>query len=493
MKGAPFRETSDSPLKSELSENKIWLEQAIKNCGDVSVTSYHYGPELQFKALVVYFETLVQNQKINLLKSALQDLSDHSVGQAADITPDEVMLYFERKGVSAQSAATIERTGQALEAILSGQVLVFFDRWNKALRFDAFSIEERTVSEPITEPVIKGPHNSTTENLKKNAGLLRARLKTADFKLEFVQTKGKTNTEFVFGYVEGVVDSETLCEFRKRIAPLKEQEVLGISYIEQQLEDAVYSPFPQVRWTERPDTAVAALLQGKIIAMVSGFPAILICPGLFTEFLQSPEDYYERTVFSSLTRMLRLIAFVISLMLPSIYIALTTFHPELIPSILLLSILNSREGIPFPSLVEAVLMEFFFELLREAGVRLPRPTGSAVSIVGALVIGEAAINAGIASPIMVVVVALTGIASFSLPQYSIGVAFRILRFPMMVLAATMGGFGIMIGSLLILVHLMSLRALGQPYMSPIGPLRLREWRDVIIRAPSNLRQRQPDK
>lgn len=493
MEETALHETSDSLLHSELSETKRWLEQVFKNCGDVSLTPYYYGPELQFPALVVYCETLVQSQKINFLKSALQDLSDHRVGQAADITPDEIMRFFGRQGVSAHSAAMVERTGQAVQAVLSGQVLVFFDKWNKALGFDAFKIEERPISESITEPVVKGPHEGTIENLQKNLGLFRTRLKSPDFKLEFVQTKGKTNTKFVFGYVEGAVDSETLDEFRKRIAPLKEQEVLGIAYIEQQLEDSIYSPFPQTRWTERPDTAVAALLQGKIIAMVSGFPGILICPGLFVEFLQSPEDYYERTVFSSLIRVLRITAFVISLMLPSVYIALTTFHPELIPTVLLLSIIKSREGIPFPSLVEAVMMEFFFELLREAGVRLPRPVGAAVSIVGALVIGEAAINAGIASPIMVVVVALTGIASFSLPQYSIGIAFRILRFPMMLLAATMGGFGLMIGSLLILVHLMSLRALGQPYLSPISPLRLRELRDVIIRAPSKLSNRHPGK
>ena len=243
-------------------------------------------------------------------------------------------------------------------------------------------------------------------------------MKTPDFKLELFKAGGKSNSEIAYAYIEGAVNPETLAEFQERITPAKEMEILETSYIEELLEDSVYSPLPQSRVTERPDIAVAALLDGKIIVMVSGSPSILICPGLFLEFLMSPEDYYQRTVFSSFIRYLRFMAFFLTVFLPSIYIALTTFDPELIPTVLLLAILNTREGIPFPAFIEALIMVFFFEILVEAGVRLPRPVGSAVSIVGALVIGEASINAGIASPIMVVVVALTGIAKFSLPQYS---------------------------------------------------------------------------
>jgi len=189
------------------------------------------------------------------------------------------------------------------------------------------------------------------------------------------------------------------------------------------------------------------------------------------EFLQSVEDYYHRSAFTFLIRLLRITAFLIALFLPSIYIALSTFHPELIPTVLLLAITNTREGIPFPAVVEVIIMEFFFELLREAGIRLPQAVGSAVSIVGALIIGQAAIDSGIASPIMIVVVALTGIASFSIPQYNFAIALRLLKVPFILLAASLGGFGIMIGIFLMLLHLCSLRSLGQPYFDPIGPFR----------------------
>nr|WP_269431703.1 spore germination protein [Bacillus sp. JCM 19034] len=249
------------------------------------------------------------------------------------------------------------------------------------------------------------------------------------------------------------------------------------------MEDSTFSPFPQYRYTERPDTATAALLDGKIIVLVHGTGAMLICPALYLELFQSVEDYYQRSFVSTAIRLMRFIAVIIALTLPSVYIALSTFHPEMIPSILLLAIINTREGIPFPALIEAIIMLFFFELMREAGVRMPKPVGQAVSIVGALIIGEAAIQAGIASPIMVVVVALTGISSFAIPQYNLATAYRILQFPLMFLAATLGGFGIMVGLLLILLHLSSLRSLGVPYLAPFAPLRPQKLRDAFIRVP----------
>lgn len=282
------------------------------------------------------------------------------------------------------------------------------------------------------------------------------------------------------------MNPDTLSDFKHRMAKIDKEEILEVSYLEEWIGDSRYSPFPQVRYTERPDTAITALLDGKIIAMVNGSPSILICPGNFVEFFMTSEDYYYRTIFSSLIRLIRVAAFIIALMLPSTYIALSTFHSELIPTVLLLAILNTREGIPFPAVIEALIMEFFFELLREAGIRLPRPIGSAVSIVGALVIGQAAIQSQISSPVMVIVVALTGIASFALPQYNMAIAIRILRFPLMIIAATFGGLGIMVSFILIYLHLATLTSLGQPYLSSIAPLDINRLRDAIIVLPQRV-------
>lgn len=470
-------------ISPNLADNQQRIEDIFANCHDISILHWGYGPELKYTAFSVYCNTLVQVKQLNYMKESLQDLVTHEVGPATMVTPEDVISFFNQQGVSSQSANLLEGFDQAVTDILNGNVVIFFNQWNKVLSYKAISIEGRQVAEPVTEAVVQGPREGTVESLEKNIGLLRLRLKSPRFKIEFITAGEETKTKIAFGYLEKVVNPEMLDEFKKRIANIDKEEVLETSYVEGLIEDSTYSPFPQFRYTERPDAAVAALLEGKIVVLVQGTGSILICPGLFTEFFHSSEDYYQRTIFATAIRQLRIGAFLLALILPSAYIALSTFHPELIPSVLLLAVLNTREGVPFPAFIEAVLMEVLFELLREAGIRLPRPVGSAVSIVGALVIGEAAINAGLASPIMVVIVAMTGIASFSIPQYNIGIALRILRMPLMLLAAILGGFGIMIGLLWILLHMTNLRVLGQPYLTPLAPLHPGQWRDVFIRAP----------
>ncbi|MGO4548778.1 spore germination protein [Paenibacillus sp. 2TAB23] len=469
-------------ISEQLQHNLAFLETIFSNSSDIVVRNWNYGPELKYTACSVYYDSLVQEDTVNYMKISLQDLVTHEIGPGMDVTPQDIKAFFEHDGVSAKKAAVCNDLDILVDEISNGRLVILFDQWDKALSFKAESVETRQVNESVNESVVQGPRESTVENLQKNLGLLRLRLKSPKFKLEMLTAGGETKTTIVYGYIEGRVDGELLAEFKKRIEQVKEVEVLESAYIEQLIEDSTYSPFPQHRYTERTDMAVAGLLDGKIAVLTQGTGGILLCPGLFTEFFQSSEDYYQRTLISTLIRWLRIVAFVIALTLPSIYIALSTFHPELIPTVLLLAILNAREGIPLPAFFEALLMEFFFELMREAGVRLPRPVGSAVSIVGALVIGDAAISAGIASPIMVIVVALTGIASFAIPQYNIAISLRILRFPLMVSAAILGGFGMMICLIFILLHLCKLRTLGQPYLAPFAPFRLTELRDVIMRA-----------
>ncbi|MBD0381031.1 spore germination protein [Paenibacillus sedimenti] len=480
-----------STISPHLSDNLQRVKEVFKHCSDFNILPWQYGPELSYAAFSIYFDSVVQKKDHNYFRVSLQDQVIHELGQGTMVTPEDIKFFFSNKGASSDSAILVEDFNEAVNYALEGHLVIFFDQWNKALSFNATNLETRQVTESVTEPVVKGPRESTVENLSKNLGMLRTRLKTPNFKIETLPTSGQTRTKVAYGYLDGTVNPEMLAEFQRRIAKLQNKEILETSYIEESIEDSTYSPFPQYRYTERTDVAVAALLEGKIIVLVEGTGSILICPGLLFELLQSSEDYYQRTVISSIIRVLRLVALFIAIGLPSVYIAFSTFHPELIPTVLLLAVVNSREGIPFPAVFEALIMEFFFELLREAGIRLPRPVGSAVSIVGALVIGEAAINAGIASPIMVIIVALTGIASFSIPQYNFAIALRILRFPLMLFAAVLGIFGILIAFMLIWLHLANLRSLGQPYLSPVGPFIPRQMRDVIVRAPLEILMRSP--
>ncbi|WP_332631624.1 spore germination protein [Halalkalibacter flavus] len=481
------------PISSNLSDNLQRVKETFSQSDDFVILDWRYGPEMEHTAFSIYFDTLIQHKEVNYMKESLQDLVTNEVGPGTMITPEDVMSFFEKNGVSAQSHRLLKDFEKIIEKVVSGHLVIFFNKWDKAISYKALGVERRQVTEPVSEHVVKGPREGTIENLEKNLGMIRGRLPSPRFIIKTFSLKGETNTKVAYGYLDGIVNPDVLAEFKRRIGKLNEGEILETSYIEELIEDSTYSPFPQHRYTERPDTAVAALLDGKIVVLVDGTGSILICPGLFVELLQSSEDYYQRTAYSSFVRCMRIVAFGIALILPSLYIALSVFHPELIPTVLLLTILNTREGIPFPVFIEAFLMLFAFELLREAGVRLPRPVGAAVSIVGALVIGEAAIQAAIASPIMVIVVALTGISSFALPQYNFAFALRILQLPLMLFSALLGGFGLMIALILLWLHLLNLRSLGQPYLTPVGPFRPEQWRDVIIRAPLKNLLRTPRK
>lgn len=349
------------------------------------------------------------------------------------------------------------------------------------LRFRGW--EHRAIAEPSTETVIRGPKEAYIENLQVNLALLRRKIKSSELKFEKLIVGRYTKTDVVVAYINGLADPKIVNELKNRIQKIDIDGVLETNYLEELIEDNPYSIFPTIKHTERPDTTAGLLLEGRIAVFVDGTPFVLTLPSLFVSNMQSSEDYYERYYISSFIRLIRFLALNISLLLPSLYIAISTFHPEMLPSLLLLSLANQREGVPFPAVVEVLIMEIIFEILREAGVRLPRPVGQTVSIVGALVIGEAAVSAGIVSPAMVIVVALTGIANFVIPAYNTASAIRLLRFFMIILGGTFGLFGIMVGLMAIQGHLATLRTFGIPYLSPIAPINLEGQKDVWVRSP----------
>ncbi|MFC4597820.1 spore germination protein [Cohnella hongkongensis] len=478
-------------ISPSLADNLERMKEAIGGSDDIIVDCWHYGPDLRYRAFSVYSHALVDDASNHAMKSTLQSLIAHELGPAENVTPGHVRSFFERGGVSATPYALLSGTNEAIDKVLNGYIVLFFDEWDRALGYNAIQVPQRQVTESVREPSVQGPREGTIESLKANLGMIRQRVKSPRLKVRYVTAGSELRTTIAYAYLEQAVNPDVLDEFLQRLQGIERYEVPETSYVEDWIEDSTYSPFPQYRYTERTDTAAAALLEGKILVMVSHSPNILICPSVFVDFFGTSEDYYGRTVISSLIRLLRLLAFFIALTLPSMYVALSTFHPELIPTVLLLAILDTREGIPFPAFLEALVMEILFELLREAGIRLPRPVGSAVSIVGALVIGQAAITAQIASPIMVIVVALTGIASFAIPHYEMGVALRIIRFPLIIAAGLLGGFGIMIVALLTLLHMTRLHTLGQPYLSTLAPLKPRNFRDLFIRVPLKAFLRSP--
>ncbi|MNP15495.1 Spore germination protein A1 [compost metagenome] len=284
--------------------------------------------------------------------------------------------------------------------------------------------------------------------------------------------------------MEGLVDDKIVKELHQNLKSIHKDQILEGEYIEEIiLSTKQFTIFPRFYNTDRPDTIAAGILEGRVAIFIDGTPFVLLVPTLFVDFLQSAEDYYQPYLYSNLIRVLRYLSLCICLFAPAIYIALTTFHQDMIPTQLLLSIAGQREGVPFPAFIEALIMEVAFEILREAGIRMPRTIGQAVSIVGTIVIGQAAVEAGIVSAAMVIVVAITAISSFVIPAYSLAIPIRIIRFIFMLLATTFGSYGITIGWILLLIHLCHLNSFGVPYMSPIAPHRRGAARDAILRYP----------
>lgn len=367
--------------------------------------------------------------------------------------------------------------------ILAGDTVILIDGYETAFAIGSKGYKSRPVEESSSTTVIKGPKEGFTETLRINTSLIRRRIKDPNLWIENKVIGKKTQTDIAICYMNGIVSDEIVKEVKQRLDKIDTDTILEGGYIEEYIQDHSYSPFPTVYNTERPDVICGGLLEGKVAIIIDGTPFVLLVPSLLIDFFHSSEDYYQRADIGSLLRILRYLAFFLALLTPSMYIALTTFHQEMIPAQLLISLAQQREGVPFPALVEALMIEVTFDILREAGTRMPRAIGSAISIVGALVLGQAAVQAGIISAAMVIVVSLTAISSFVFPSPDLSNPIRILRFPFMVLAAMFGLFGIIIGIIIMVLHLASLRSFGIPYLTPMGPIILQDQKDAFIRIP----------
>ncbi|WP_232796665.1 spore germination protein [Kyrpidia spormannii] len=381
------------------------------------------------------------------------------------------------------SLKTVKTMEEINTAIGNGQAVLCMDGFDQALAMDVMDFQGRAVEKAIVESVVRGPQEGFTESLETNLGLIRRRLKSPRVKVEYMTLGRVSKTTVALVYIQGIVKPGFVEECRERLQRIDVDSILDSEYIEELIDDAPVSPFPTIEYTERPDRLAAEALQGRVGIIVDGSPNALLVPAIFVNFLQSPEDYFERYTMAAAVRLLRHLFFWMALLLPATYVALLSYHQEMIPTTLLMTLMSTHEQIPFPSVVEALIMEITFEALREAGLRLPKAVGQSVSIVGALVIGEATVNAGIVTPAMVIIVALTGIASFTIPSYNIAITLRILRFPVLILAGVLGLYGIIIAVLLLWTHLVSLRSFGVPYLSPIAPFMWPDIKDVFTRPP----------
>ncbi|MFS0635305.1 spore germination protein [Mesobacillus foraminis] len=462
---------TEQQIESELDQNIKVLKELFKDCSDIVFRSFKAGEN---KAYIVFVDGLIDSKSIQFhVLEALEEIEQelHSAKSVKE------------KMLSAGTVTETEMLDELVKQVLSGNTGLMIDGLETALVIDAKGGSRRSVAEPETETAIRGSREGFTESLRVNTSLVRHKIRSNRLKIIAKTVGEETQTNIAILYIDGLCAPELLKEVEKRIDRIKIDGILESGYIEELIEDNSWSLFPQIQNTERPDTVAANLLEGRVAVIVDGTPFSLVLPATFWQFLQASEDYYHRFHISIFLRVLRVLFIFLALELPAIYVAVTTYHQEMIPTNLLFSVAASREAIPFPAFVEALIMEISFEALREAGIRLPKLVGQAVSILGALVIGQAAVEAGIVSAPMVIIVSMTGIASFTIPRFNMAISIRLLRFPIMILAGMFGLYGIVLGSLVILTHLCKLRSFGVPYFSPLGPLQFRELKDVFIRAP----------
>lgn len=372
---------------------------------------------------------------------------------------------------------------QVIEHLLLGNIYIHLDGAAYGLFFPSNGTQTRQITPPENETNILGPQNAFVESLETNLSLIRKYIKSPRLSYERMVIGETAPVEVGLLYMEGITNVDNVQTLRQRIQELKVDSVIDVSILSQYIKDNEFSMFPQLVLTERPDRTAAGLLQGQVAVLLQGSPKAMLGPVTFIQLFQATEDSYFRWSIASFLRLLRTLAIFFALLLTPFYVAILTFHYEVIPADLLISLAQSRSRVPFPPLMEAIIMEGIIELLREAGARLPTKIGQTIGIVGGIVIGQAIVQAGFTSNILIIIVALGALSSFSSPNYSLGAAIRVLRFPIILMAGLWGGLGIAIGVSFLVTHLLRITSLGRPYLQPVYPLRITDLKDSIIRAP----------
>jgi spore germination protein KA len=467
-------------VEKHIDNNIITIKKLLEKNDDVVFREFEMFINKPVKVFLCYISTLSKSEYINQYV-AKPLLEPNYTSKYKSVSEESILQIVKNNLLDVGGLLEITIVDDVLNSILSGKAALFIDGYDTVLIIEAQGFASRNVTEPDTESVVRGPREGFTENIEVNTGLIRRKIINPNLFFEKFTLGKQTHTKIRIAYIDGIANKKIVEEVKSRLQKIDIDSILESGYIEQLIEDHPKSIFPTVGNSEKPDIIAAKLLEGKVAILCDGTPFVLSVPYLFIENLQISEDYYSRPYFASTIRLLRLLALFLTVTTPAFYVSLTSYHHAMIPTVLLTSMAAAEEAVPFPVLIETLVIGTAFEILREAGVRLPRPVGSAISIVGALIIGEGAVQAGLVSAPMVIAMALTGISSFIVPAINDAVVLSRLFF--VLLAGILGLYGVLIGFLIILAHMCSLRSFGVSYLTPHAPIILREWKDTLIRAP----------
>lgn len=476
-------------VSASLMENQRIIRKLydLPDNKDLIARTFEIPCQPPIAALLVFMEGMIDKKLINL--SILQPLMN--IKGPCDAWEDDLVGNVVNLALPSNQAKELSNFSELVQGINDGDTALFLDGQTKAVLIETKGYALRTIGKPQIEQSVRGSQAAFCEGLRMNTGLMRTYLPTADLVTEIIKVGDRVPIKCAIMYLKSVVNPTLVTEIKRRLNGISTDYILNIGMLEQFIEDYPKVPFPQMLSTERPDRAAMHLTEGRIALILDGTPFAHVFPiNLFT-FLHSVEDFSLKVPIGTFMRLIRTAGGILSVILPSLYLAVNYFHQEAMPTELALAIAGAREKVPFPSLVEILLMDFSFELIREAALRVPGLLGTSIGIVGALILGQAAVAANIVSPIMVILIALTGLASFTIPDYRLAMAVRMMRFVFLLLAASLGLVGLSLGVLVVLIGLCSMKSFGVPYLSPLAP-RTTAGLDVFIRGPVFNQERRPD-
>ena len=475
-------------ISTDLQLNIDRYQRLFADCADIKMRRMALGQNKSRECFIAYIEVSVSNM---LLETTALGRALAYLGEAPD---EEVNSVLDKNAMGISDVTPFLYVEDAAQGMLTGDAILFVDGYDKALKIADKGYPGAAIKEPDSEKSIRGSREGFTDSIKMNTALIRKRLRSTRVRVKELEQGVRSHTKVDMVYMQDLANPMVLEEIQKRLEAYEIDGVLDSGVIEQLAERKWYSPFPQFQTTQRPDRAALAVMEGRVVVLSDNSPVALILPTDFNSFIKTSDDYYNRFEEATFARILRYFAVFFSMALPGLYLAVTNFHTQILPTPLLLSFWEARIGVPFPAALEVILMELSFELLREAGVRLPGAMGNTIGIVGGLIIGQAAVDANIVSPIVVIVVAFTALCSFSIPNEEFAFSFRILKFFLIIMSAWLGFFGLLVGLFVILIHLSRLKSFGIPYLMPFVGADLSGYedeRDSIWRAPFRRLTRRP--
>lgn len=457
---------------SELTSNKKMVRKIFDQSADL--IEHKLNLKNDDKAVLYYLEGLTDgvSLKDNVIKPILKNT-------------DTNQKIFESKIIAAYTKEILS-WNEIITSLLEGQSVLFMEGHLGAIAINTKGWAERSIQEPISESTIKGSHDGFVENVSKNIGLIRRYIPSIELKIKKISIGERATTSVFLIFLGDVANDTVIKEAESRIQSIQTDTIISIGELSHYISDEIYSPFPQTFLSERPDAIANQILDGKVAILIDRSPSAMVIPINLAGFFNIPDDYSVHWIITSFLRSLRFLGFLIATLLPAMYIAIVSFHFEVIPLDLYNSIAQSRVKVPFSPILEAIIMEITLEMLREAGVRLPQPIGQTIGIVGGIVIGQAAVQAGIVSNIMVIIVSITAIASFIIPNYDLSSSIRLIRFPMMIFAFLYGIVGIVCVVMILIAHSATIKSFGTPYTVPISPFNLKDLKDTFIRFPATM-------